>query len=224
MAARGDAGPPMKTPYRAVLLITVALAVPIVPFAVIGELPGEQWLDAAGGDALAFGAAAGGLLAADALIPVPSTIVGTLLGARLGFVPGWLWAWAGLVLGNAVGYGIGRAVLRRLGAELPQTPTAIALILSRPVPVVAEAMTFAAGAGGLGWWPFLAASVAANGVFAGALAANGAALLPNALVGPGLVLPMALPVAGWLAWRWHRRRSSAISRNLSERDQKPCST
>jgi hypothetical protein len=41
------------------------------------------------------------------------------------------------------------------------------------------------------------------------LALNGAALLPGELLGPGLVLPMLLPVAAWLVWRaLHRRRSA----------------
>jgi len=209
MAAPAQTGIFMASTRRTLLLIAIALAVPIVPFVVIGEVPGEQWLDSSGEDALVFGAMGSGLLAADVLIPAPSTIIGTLLGGRLGFVPGWLWAWAGLVLGNGVGYSIGRYGLRRLGAALPETPTAVVLILSRPVPVVAEAMTFAAGATGMRWRPFLFATVSANGLFAGLLAANGAALLPDALIGPGLVLPMALPVVAWLGWRWYKRNDSA---------------
>ena len=35
-----------KNLYRLSLIIIVALLVPIVPFAIIGELPGEQWLSA----------------------------------------------------------------------------------------------------------------------------------------------------------------------------------
>ena len=31
----------------------------------------------------------------------------------------------------------------------------------------------------------------------------------DALAGPGLVLPMLLPVVGWLVWRWHGRRAKA---------------
>jgi hypothetical protein len=49
--------------------------------------------------------------------------------------------------------------------------------------------------------PFLAASAAGNAVYALALAGNGATLLPQALAGPGLILPMALPVVAWLLWR-----------------------
>jgi len=198
--------------WRLVGLIVAVLAIPIVPFAIIGELPGERWLSATDDNALLFGATGAGLLAADVLLPIPSTIVGTLLGARLGFLSGWAWSWTGLVVGNLIGYGIGRLALSRFAAELPRSPTLLVFIASRPVPVLAEAVTFAAGAGGMRWTPFLAASVAANGFLAGVLAANGAALLPDTLVGPGLILPMALPVIAWLAWQWWtRRRATAGS-------------
>jgi len=37
------------------------------------------------------------------------------------------------------------------------------------------------------------------------MAGNGAALLPEGLAGPGLVLPMIVPVAAWLIWRARTR-------------------
>lgn len=205
--ADSETAPKARNGRRLALLIVLVLAIPIVPFAVIGELPGETWLDASGGNAFLFGLTGGGLLAADVLAPVPSTIVGTLLGARLGLVPGWLWGWGGLVVGNLVGYGLGRVALSRLVRDLPEAPTIAILVLSRPVPVLAEAMTFAAGAGRMSPAAFLLATVPANGLFAGALAANGAALLPDAWAGPGLILPLALPVVAWLAWRRFGRRT-----------------
>ncbi len=201
----------MPSTRRLLLLIVLVLLIPIVPFVVIGELPGERWLSARDENALLFGASGAALLAVDVLLPVPSTIVGSLLGARLGVLPGWAWAWLGLVVGNVVGYWAGRLLLSRFASDVPQTPTLVAFILSRPVPVVAEAMTFAAGAGRMHWATFAGASVAANGVFAGALAANGAALLPDALAGPGLVLPLSLPVIAWLAWHWRARRKAVTT-------------
>jgi hypothetical protein len=51
-------------------------------------------------------------------------------------------------------------------------------------------------------WPqFLLACGAGNLVYAAALALNGAELLSGSLIGPGLILPMLLPVAAWLLWR-----------------------
>ena len=70
-------------------------------------------------------------------------------------------------------------------------------------------MAIAAGAGRMPFGPYMVASVVTNGLYAGALAGNGAALLPDALAGPGLVFPLLLPVVGWLVWRWHARRAKA---------------
>ena len=199
----------MSPRARGALVITIALLIPIVPFAVIGELPGERWLSQTDDNALLFGLTGGGLLAADVLLPVPSSIVGTLLGARLGFAAGLAWCWSGLMLGNLVGYGAGRLLLSRLGERLPQSPTLVALFLSRPVPVLAEAVTFTAGAERVAPARFIAVCAAGNLIYAAALTASGAALLPAGLAGPGLVVPLAVPVIGWLVWQWLRRAQTA---------------
>jgi membrane protein DedA with SNARE-associated domain len=190
-------------------VILLALLVPVVPFVVLGELPGERWLSAGDANALAFGAIGGGLLAVDVLLPIPSTLVGTLLGARLGFAPGWLWGWGGLVLGNLAGYAAGRLLLARPDVAFSERPTAALLFVTRPVPVLAEALVIAAGAGRLPWRTFLMVSVLANGIFAGILAGNGAAWLPEGWTGPGLLLPLLLPVAAWGLWRLYARRRRA---------------
>jgi membrane protein DedA with SNARE-associated domain len=102
-------------------------------------------------------------------------------------------------------YAVSRRVFARRVDALPAAPTLAVLFLSRPVPVLAEAVALAAGAARLGWPRFLAACGAGNVVYAGALAVNGASLVPEAPLGAGLVLPMALPALGWLAWRVVRR-------------------
>jgi membrane protein DedA with SNARE-associated domain len=186
---------------RFTLVLILALCIPLVPFLAIGELPGERWLSATDDNALRFGAFGAGLLAGDVLMPIPSSIVGTLLGARLGFLPGLLWCWAGLMLGNLIGYGGGRLLLSRLAPPAAETPTLLVLFASRPVPVLAEALTFTAGAQGLPIMPFLLTSAAGNLLYALVLSGNGAALIPDAALGPGLIVPMATPVAAWLIWR-----------------------
>jgi len=197
----------MRTSSRLVIVIIAALLIPIIPFVIIGELPGERWLSANDSNAVLFGLTGAGLLVSDVLLPVPSSIVGVLLGARLGFISGWLWIWGGLVLGNLIGYATGRLLFGRMGTEPPGTPTLLVLFISRPVPVLAEATTFVAGAGHMKLWPFLGVSSAGNAVYSVVLAANGATLLPDALVGPGLILPLLLPVIAWLVWRWVARRA-----------------
>jgi uncharacterized membrane protein YdjX (TVP38/TMEM64 family) len=198
----------MRRTVRAVLIITAALCIPLVPFFIIGELPGERWLSATDDRAMTFALTGTGLLAADALLPVPSSIVGTMLGARLGFGAGALAAFVGMMAGQVLAYATSRWLLRRRTGALPAAPTLAVVFLSRPVPVLAEAVAIAAGAARVSWPQFLLACGAGNLIYAAALALNGAELLTGHLLGPGLVLPMLLPVAAWLLWRATHRDSS----------------
>ncbi|MCG6965472.1 MAG: VTT domain-containing protein, partial [Chromatiaceae bacterium] len=193
---------------KTAVLILVALLIPVVPFLIIGELPGERWLSSADENALTFGLSGAGLLASDVLLPIPSSIIGTMLGARLGLLPGWLWGFLGMTTGNLIGYAAGRLLLARFGTRLPRAPTLVAVFLTRPVPVLAEAMAFTAGAERVRVLPFLMVCAAGNAIYALVLALDGAALLHEDITGPGLVLPMVLPVVAWLLWRWLRARQS----------------
>ena len=196
---------------RALVVLGCAILVPNVPFALIGELPGQRWLDAQGDHAASIGAVGAALLAIDVILPIPSSILGALLGGRLGFVLGFLWSWLGLCAGSALGYALGRLWPARFTAGLSEitgdAPASAVILLSRPVPVLAEAISLAAGVTRVPLARFLAASIVGNGAYAAAMAGNGAALLPEGLAGPGLVLPMIVPVAAYLAWRVRRDRT-----------------
>lgn len=183
------------------LVLLFALCVPLVPFAVLGELPGEHWLEASGGGAIGFGLTGAGLLALDVLLPIPSSVLGSLLGARLGFAAGTVFTFTGLLLGNLVGYALGRLLPRRFMSTLPEAPSHALIFLSRPVPVLAEAVCIAAGAERIPFVGFLLATVVGDLLYAVAMAGNGAALWSGNLAGPGLVAPMLLPVAAYLLWR-----------------------
>jgi uncharacterized membrane protein YdjX (TVP38/TMEM64 family) len=203
----------MLSATRVTIVIVLAMLIPIVPFVVIGELPGETWLSATDENAFLFGVTGSALLASDILLPIPSSIVGTMLGARLGVCPGWLWGWAGLMLGNILGFATGQLLLARMKTRLPESPTLLVLFLSRPVPVLAEAVTFTCGASRMNFAHFLIVSLAGSGVYSLALSANGASLLPDLLLGPGLILPLLLPVLTWVVWRWLVRRKNAVQTN-----------
>ncbi len=196
-----------RTGGRAALIIAAALCVPLLPFLIIGELPGERWLSANDDHSIRFALAGAGLLAVDVLLPIPSSIVGAMLGARLGFGAGFAAAFVGMMVGQSAAYFVSRCLLHKRSGELPAAPTLAALFLSRPVPVLAEAVAFAAGAARMSWPQFLLACGSGNLIYAGALALNGSQLLPGALLGPGLLLPMLLPVVAWLIWRKSRRTS-----------------
>jgi uncharacterized membrane protein YdjX (TVP38/TMEM64 family) len=203
----------MLSATRVTIVIVLAMLIPIVPFVVIGELPGETWLSATDENAFLFGATGSALLASDILLPIPSSIVGTMLGARLGVLPGWLWGWAGLMLGNILGFATGQLLLARMKTQLPESPTLLVLFLSRPVPVLAEAVTFTCGAARMNFAHFLIVSLAGSGVYSFTLSANGASLLPDSLMGPGLILPLMLPVLAWAVWRWLARRKNTVQTN-----------
>ena len=55
--------------YRQSIVIIAALLVPILPFVIIGELPGERWLSSADENAWLFGLTGSGLLMLDIALP-----------------------------------------------------------------------------------------------------------------------------------------------------------
>ncbi len=191
------------------LVLGCAVLVPLVPFAVLGELPGERWLSAQGDDAFAFGATGAGLLALDVLLPIPSSVLGALLGGRLGLWPGFAWALLGLLTGQSLGYALGRLLPARFASELPAAAadgmTAAIVLVSRPVPVLAEAVAIAAGVERMPLARFMLAGALGNAAYAFAMAGSGAALLPEGLAGPGLAPPLLVPVVAW--WLWRRTRT-----------------
>lgn len=111
------------------------------------------------------------LLAADALLPVPSSLVMVLHGALFGPVAGAALSLVGRVGAAVVGFAVGRRggpLLERFvgGPEreradrLLQRWGVVGIVLSRPIPLVAETTIVLAGASALSWPPaILAATV-----------------------------------------------------------------
>lgn len=126
------------------------------------------------------------LYAADVLLPVPSSVVGTASGALLGLATGALVSWIGLTAGSLLAYGLGRwggrpALSRWVGPEelsraerLAEARGALAIVVTRPVPVLAEASTLLAGALRAPLPAFLVAAGLSNAGVAVAYAAVGA--------------------------------------------------
>ena len=126
------------------------------------------------------------LLALDPVLPVPSSIVAVAGGSALGAGVGAAAIFIGLMAGALIGYWLGRQPGRALADRLmgdaalagldPQLRPIgpLALLLSRPVPVVAEAVVIMAGAARLPWQPFLLAIVPSNAALALAWAGLGA--------------------------------------------------
>lgn len=166
----------MRRPLRLLLILAVAaVAVPLVPFLVYGtrlDHAVARLLDPLPSPPV-LAAIEMGVLAADLLLPVPSSMVATLGGAKLGIALGTLCAWIGMTIGSMAGWWLGRTAggralagltdderERLLGQQRRYGP--LAVVLSRPLPLVAEAAAIMAGVTGMGWREFLLAAGSGN--------------------------------------------------------------
>lgn len=142
-----------------ILALLVPLGV-IIPFLLFGESIEAavlQVLSQANSRPFATCGAVVAILAADIVLPVPSSIVGAFAGATLGLVAGMLATWIGLMLGSIAGYWIGRALAGPREHEpgegtanepafLAHSTGTLALVATRAIPVLAEVGIIAAGA------------------------------------------------------------------------------
>ncbi len=142
------------------LFTVLFLGLLIAPFLLFGaqlERFATQYLAGPGSDGLAM-ALAGLLLAGDPVLPTPSSVVATLLAAKVGFAAAAITNAFALSLACVFGYWLGRGggrALHRVGRDLPpglvrwiQHGGLVAVLLCRPVPVLAEASLILAGAAG----------------------------------------------------------------------------
>lgn len=160
------------------------------------------------------------LLAADLLLPIPSSVVATAEGYLLGPVVGAAWVWLGLNLGVALGYGLGRqgeAVARRIvgPAGLAEAQALVrrhglwVVVVCRPVPVLAEATAVLAGLGAARVGPLALAAGLSNLGLAIAYAWVGAAGQGELGLGALFAGAVMLPGLGFLLHRLVGRRSPA---------------
>ncbi len=211
--------PVMRRATRLLLLLTfAAVAVPLVPFLLFGtrlDTLVAGWLEPRPAP-LVLAALEIGVLAADLVLPVPSSLVATLGGAELGVVFGTACAFLGLSAGSFAGWWAGRAAgVRALAGleaadrrELERNQRRLGpllVVLTRPLPLVAEAAALLAGGSGMPLRDFLPAAASGNLAIALVWSAAGAVgrsadSLPMALIW-SLVLPVGL---AWLAVRFRR--------------------
>ena len=175
-----------------------------------GEAAVAAWFaDAGAGSALLVVA----LLASDVFLPVPSSLVMVLSGAGFGVVKGALLALVGSVLGEWLGFELVRRYGRGMAARIVGNQDLdafnrffdrhgmLAVIVTRPLPVVMETMSVVAGLSGMGRTAFLMASIVGTApivviyAYAGAVSREAGSLVPAA------VILIALTGLAWLAYR-----------------------
>ena len=137
-------------------LALILLGIPIVPFAVMGEVPGVRWLGRA--EPGTFGFLGAALLAGDIFLPVPSSVVSVFIGTQMGWMSGSVVIAVGMTLGSTIGYFLayflGYPFVRRFASSgsldrirrLEDRSGTYVLAIVRAVPVLAEASVLAAGA------------------------------------------------------------------------------
>ena len=215
-----QAGPAIRSRGKVALgwtaLVVLLLAAILTPFllferqveaalgAVFAAARGHPWL---GGGVIVA------LLAGDAVLPVPSSLVSAFAGAAYHWRLGAAIIWIGMCLGCVFAYGlgmsagrflalplVGEAQLRKARRLFTDAGPAM-LIVARAVPVLAEASALAAGAARMPFAPFMIATSVANAGVAVAYATAGAAAVSNGsflIVFIGLV---TVPAMGWTVWR-----------------------
>jgi 3-dehydroquinate synthase len=164
-----------------------------------------------------------GLLAADVFLPVPSSVIMVLSGAAFGVLWGSMFALVGSVLGEWVGFELVRRYGRRASsriaseAELEEVNRfferygALAVIVTRPMPVVMETMSLVAGLSRMPRRVFLLASFAGTApivvvyAYAGAVSRQVGSLLPAAII------LVAVAAAGWVWYRSRRATDQSLS-------------
>lgn len=143
---------------RWTLVWVAVVAIVLVPFFLFEEQLNALAAQVTSGNVSRAVAAAAiaGLLTFDVLLPVPSSIVSTGAGVLLGFTLGTTVVWAGMMAGVAVAYSLGAwasGVAHRLvGEESLARARSLAarygdwaIVICRPVPVLAEASVVVAG-------------------------------------------------------------------------------
>jgi len=167
-----------------------------------------------------------GLLIADVVLPVPSSIVMVAHGALFGVLWGTVLSLIGSVGAAVFGFAIGRrggnllervvtpAERERASSILARWGT-LAIIVTRPVPLLAETVAIMAGASSMSWRALVGASIAGSLAPALLYALTGAAVanLQNTVLMFGVVLL----VAGvfWLAGVFFSRKEAQKAQNES---------
>ena len=202
--------------FTILFLIVEALGVPLLS-------DPTPWMKHGGVLAAAVGV---GLLIADVVLPVPSSIVMVAHGALFGVWWGTMLSLLGSVGAATFGFAIGRrggALLERVVTP-PERARAssilarwgtLAIIVTRPVPLLAETVAIMAGASSMSWRAIIVASIAGSLPMSLLYALTGAAVAN--LQSTALMFGIVLLVAGlfWLVGVFFSHKEEQKAQNES---------
>lgn len=162
--------------FRWSLIILVVLLAPVIPFLAFGPAA-DAWVEDRLSDQVSPESAAAfvvGVLATDVFLPVPSSAVSTFSGQRLGVPLGALASWIGMSVGATIAFAVarrwGKPLAARLAGDveyarmerLSTERGAQLIVITRALPVLAEASVLVLGATQLTWRRFLPAMLLSN--------------------------------------------------------------
>lgn len=216
----------MQRFWRPLAWMAGALAVPLFPLLILGlsfEDQIEQRMNVDMSPAVRFGLIVA-LLALDLFLPIPSSAVSTYGGGVLGTWPATAASWVGMTLGAIIGFALARWLgvrfaSRRSSEEdlarmraLVEKFGPMALLLTRALPILAEACVVLVGSTGLSWRRFLPPVMAANFVVSLCYAAFGEFFRGQDALPWAVVLSGTLPLgAALVARRWLPREGGGSS-------------
>lgn len=198
----------MRELFRTLPLMCVVLLVPVLPFLLFGGRL-EDWLRGIAEDPPSVAATTCliiSLLATDILLPIPSSVVSTMSGWQLGWLRGTLATWIGMNLGALIGFSLarrwGKPFARWFSSEedlgrMHETSERygpLVLVLTRAMPVFAEASVLISGIHQLSWQRFLPAILFSNLGIALAYSALGEYAQRHQWLPFALAVSVALPV------------------------------
>jgi uncharacterized membrane protein YdjX (TVP38/TMEM64 family) len=203
--------------FTILFLIVEALGVPLLS-------DPTPWMKHGGVVAATIGV---GLLIADVVLPVPSSIVMVAHGALFGVLWGTMLSLMGSVGAAVFGFAIGRrggALLERVVTPVERARASsilerwgtLAIIVTRPVPLLAETVAIMAGASSMTWGAIVVASIAGSLPPALLYALTGAAVanLQNTALMFGIVLLVA--ALFWVLGKSFSRKDAKLQRRKEE--------
>ncbi|MBN1976773.1 MAG: methyltransferase domain-containing protein [Anaerolineae bacterium] len=188
-AGTQEGGAPDRAALRWSLLAGLVFAIILVPFLLFGhqlETWTESFVNSATGYPGWIAAVLGSLLAVDILLPLPSSLISTAAGFLLGLVRGLLTSWIGMTASCIIGFWLGKRYGRSLACKivgenelerleaLSRRVGSWVIVITRPVPMLAEAAVLFAGMSGIPMAQFLLLTVSSNLGISAVYAAVGA--------------------------------------------------
>ncbi|MDZ4659549.1 MAG: VTT domain-containing protein [Bythopirellula sp.] len=193
---------------KPLLLVALVLVLPLVLLAFTGEsfsaFAERVKSDPPSATALFLTVVA--ILATDIFLPVPSGPISTLAGSQLGIVVGTSASTLGLTLGGIIAFALARRWGRPLAErfanpeQLTNFETAAdthglwLVIITRPLPILAEAAVLLVGTLQMSWRTFLPTLIASNLLIAATYAFLGQTASERGWLPAALCLSIALPI------------------------------